>query len=248
MKPEEFLKTVKNYNTLTEQIKYNLLVLYWISIQKNSYFIPKSIQELAITLRVSSFSTFPSYVSKYSKKIGGIQRFIKLEKGYTIGQSYENELNVKYCKRKEAVNLGNDLNKLHSKIADPDLSEYMREAINCFENDFLRSSIVMTWCWVYHILRSWIFSKHVTKFNLKCATWKSPIAINAIEDFENIPEGTVLETCKSVGIISKELFKTLKMHLDTRNSFAHASNKPSSPSIAEEYIATAIKEILPKLK
>jgi hypothetical protein len=248
MKPEDFLKTVNGYQGLPDPVKYDLLVLYWISIANNTFFIPKAIQKLADTLRISSFPSFPAYVSKFSKKVNGLQKFIKLRSGYTIVQSYERELNLKYRKRKEAINLGVDLRKLHSKITDPYLSEYMLEAINCFENDLLRSSIVMTWCWVYHILRDWILLKHLPAFNAKCSTWKTPVTVSTIDDFENILEGTVLDTCKSIGIVTKGLFKTLKGHLDTRNSYAHPSNKPSSPSIAEAYIVTAIKEILPKLK
>lgn len=249
MKPDEFIKTIKDFSTLPEQTKYDLLVLYWISFLKNPFFVPQLILNLASDVRLSTFVSFPQYVSKYSKKRkDDKQKFIKLSKGYTIERQYEFELQLKYLKRKESINLSNELKKLHSSITDPDLSEYLLEAINCFEHDLLRASIVMTWCWVYYLLRDWIFKKHLTAFNAKSNTWKNPITVYIIEDFENINEANVIDTCKSIGLISKELHKTLKMHLDTRNSFAHPSNKPSSLSIAEAYIVTAIKEILPKLK
>ena len=69
-----------------------------------------------------------------------------------------------------------------------------------------------------------------------------------MEDFEDLNERTVVDSAHKGGIIGKELNKSLVQLLDERNSYAHASGKQITDSIAEAYIERAVHHAIAKLK
>lgn len=132
-----------------------------------------------------------------------------------------------------------------SAIGDPVVRSYLEEAVACYEHNLLRSTVVLTWCVVFSLFRSWLFRNHLAALNAAMAAWKQPVQIRTLDDFQELNEGVVIETARKSGLIKKEQHKSLKQALDQRNSYAHPTAKLITPAIAEAYLETVLKEILP---
>jgi hypothetical protein len=131
-----------------------------------------------------------------------------------------------------------------AKLADPNLREYLAEAINCFDSNYFRAAIVMAWCAGYGILRAYLFNRHLTALNTAMASWKTPRTIAKVEDFDELGERVVLDVAKGASAITKEQHKQLVALLDQRNSFAHPSGRKVSAPIAEAYLTQIIDEVI----
>ncbi|OOG55930.1 hypothetical protein B0E47_08745 [Rhodanobacter sp. B05] len=81
--------------------------------------------------------------------------------------------------------------------------------------------------------------------NSEISTWKSPKKIQSLDDFQELTEGTVIETARKAGMVTKEQFKLLKRLLDDRNSFAHPTTRTMTPAMAEAYVESVLKEVIP---
>lgn len=80
---------------------------------------------------------------------------------------------------------------------------------------------------------------------MQMSVWKQPFQIRTLDDFQELNEAQVIDTAKKAGLITKEQHKTLKQALDTRNSYAHPTPKLMTPAIAEAYLETVLKEVMP---
>ena len=74
------------------------------------------------------------------------------------------------------------------------------------------------------------------------------MTITKLDDFEEMKERTLIDTAKAAGILTKELTKSLIQLLDDRNSYAHASGKPITDSIAEAYIERAVHHAIAEMR
>jgi len=90
-----------------------------------------------------------------------------------------------------------------------------------------------------------MFKNHLTQLNAAMGAWKAPFKASKLEDFQDLVEATVIDTARKIGVVSREQHKTLKQLLEQRNSYAHPSAKPITPSSAEAYIETVLREVIP---
>ena len=109
----------------------------------------------------------------------------------------------------------------------------------------------MSWNLAYdHLCGYMLDAKRLTYFNTQLPKSFPKARISVItqkEDFSELKESEVLQTCRSANIISNDLLKVLKEKLDKRNTAAHPSNVVISPHTAEEYIIDLITNVLTKL-
>lgn len=246
MNAEDFIRGIKEFNTLGTSEKDDLLGYFLLQIKGQKSITSKEIWSLCEDLRLPSTKRLPQYLSENSK--GKKSKYVKLKQGYALNREFIQTLDEKYAKRKSAVHVSQELVKLYSGIGDPKLKDYLAEAISCFENDLLRTAIIMSWISLYYLIREWTLANHLAAFNVITSSWKKPVTISIAEDFNELKEAVVLDALHSAKIVTKEIWKTLKILLDQRNSYAHPSNKPTSPAITEAYIVTIIKEVFPALK
>src|ERR1700691_4165452 len=64
-----------------------------------------------------------------------------------------------------AVQVATDLRMLLTKIVDVDTRAFVEEAVEWFELEFFRSSVVMSWLAAVHVLKNEVHKNHLTAFN-----------------------------------------------------------------------------------
>lgn len=207
---------------------------------------PASLESLRVALRMSNQSRLAAYLSESTKRRAGkAARYVKVKGGYVLERAYASELKATHLGRPLARHLATSLRGTLSAIGDSAVQSYLEESIAAFEHGHRRAALILTWCVAYGILRDWLFRNHLAALNRVMGGWKKPTTIAKLDDFQDITEAVVIDTARTAAVISKEQHKTLKQLLDQRNSYAHPTTKPITPSIVEAYIDTVIHEVIP---
>jgi hypothetical protein len=243
---DTFVAAIGDFESLPISTQTDLLVLYLLSHSGATEVTALPIASLREALHLPVHKRLPQYLSEQTKKHGAKNgKYVKTKKGYVLERGYSRVLQSNYTGRPSAKNVSASLKGTLSAVGDPAVKLYLEEAIGCFEQDFLRSAVIMTWCVSYGLLRGWLFRNHLATINGAMGAWKTPFHITKLDDFQELTEATVIDTARKASILSKEQHKTLKQLLDQRNSYAHPTAKAITPSIAEAYIETVLREVLP---
>jgi hypothetical protein len=241
---DDFISQIGDFSELATPIQCDLLALYLLTEGGATTVSPSSIASLRNALHLPTYSRLSAYLSEQTG--GRTGRYVKQKGGYVLERSYAAGLKTQYLGRPVTRNLATGLRGTLSAVSDPAVKLYLEEAIGCFEGGLLRAAIVMSWCVAYGLFRGWLFRSHLAQFNATTATWKVPITIQVLDDFQELTESTVLETARKSGMVSKEEHKILKHLLDGRNSFAHPTTRAMTPAMAEAYIDSVVRDIIPK--
>jgi hypothetical protein len=132
----------------------------------------------------------------------------------------------------------------------PDLAEraFLEEAINCYKVKAYRAAIVMTWNLTYDHLIHWIFKDpaKVTALNLALSKrfQKNPPTVSVSQDFENIKEFDLVESCGTAALVSSNVVKILKEKLTKRNMAAHPSTVVVIESQANDVITDLVNNVV----
>ena len=242
---DTFISRVNGFASLSPSIQNEHLAYYLHSNGKETV-TANDINALRVRLKLARFNTanrlsVDSRVSR-NRKI----RFVKAKRGYFLERSVFSELEGQLGTRPTAIVIKNELKRHLATLSDPDLRDYLHEAVSCFEHGFSRAAIVLSWCSAYAILRQWLFSRHVASMNAVMARWKTPKTITRIEDFDEISERVVIDTARTAGAFTKEQHKQIVMLLDQRNSFAHPTGRRAQAPISEAYLTQVIDEVIAK--
>ena len=243
---DEFVAQVVDFDALPIPVQTDLLAYFLGSQDSRSPITATTLASLREALHLSVHPRLPQYLSEQTRRRAGKSgRYVKTNKGYVVERSYARVLRTAHLGRPSAKNVSASLRGTLSAIGDPSVRAYLEEAISCFENNLLRSAVVMTWCVSFGLFRSWLFRNHLAALNAVLGSWKTPAHVSKLDDFQEFTESKVIDTARKMAVISKEQHKTLKHLLDQRNSYAHPTPKVITPSIAEAYIETVIREVLP---
>jgi hypothetical protein len=246
MTADEFVKRIAGFDQLQVASQTDLLALYLLEHGGAQEVAASALSSLREALHLTVHSRLPQYLSEQTKRSGNsMGRYIKRKRGYALERGYAATLRSSHLGRPAAVNVSVSLRGTLTAIGDPPVRSYLEEAISCFEHNLLRSSVILTWCVAYGLFRSWLYRNHLSPLNAAMAAWKAPVKIAKLDDFQELTEATVIDTARKIGVISKEENKTLKQLLDQRNSYAHPTAKVITPSIAEAYVETILREIVP---
>jgi hypothetical protein len=245
----EFVRAIAEFAALPSRAQTDLIAYYLIVVLGRASVQAADLAAMRLDLQLAPHKSLATHLSNGTRRSKNKPaKYVRAQKGYLLERAYQTELAAQYLGRPTAQAVARDLRAELAKITDPDITAYLTEAVSCFEYGLFRAAIVLTWCVAYSRLRDWLHQMHLAAFNAQAATWKTPVTIQWVDDFQELNEGTVVETARKAGVLTKELHKTLKQLLDQRNSYAHPSHKPIRPSIAEAYIETTIHEVLRKLK
>ncbi len=135
------------------------------------------------------------------------------------------------------------------QFTDGDTRDFLREAIDCFEAGANRAAIIMTWVLTFDHFLNWLFANKLSEFNRAFAASNSQGRVKTIakiEDFEDINEDRIITTCRTAGIVTGGIQKTLKEGLDTRNTAAHPSNVKIARSKAVAVIEDLVQNVIKK--
>lgn len=243
---DAFVAAIDGFDHLPIPIQSDLLSLYLLSRGGASSVGSATISSLRTALRLPTHSRLPAYLSEQTRKRGKAKpHYVKAKEGYLLERGYAAHLEQTYLGRPATKHIALSLRGTLAAISNPAIKSYLEEAIGSFEHDHRRAALILTWCVAYGLVRDWIFRNHLATLNASMASWKTPIQITKLDDFQELTESTVIETARKAGVLTKEQHKTLKQLLDQRNSFAHPTTKPITPAIVEAYIDTVIREVLP---
>ena len=92
---------------------------------------------------------------------------IRTPKGWEITESGKLHLrNLGVSKiSPAAIQVATDLREILSKINDSEIRSFLEEAIGCYEAQFFRSAIVMSWTGAVAVLHKYVHSNYLTEFN-----------------------------------------------------------------------------------
>jgi hypothetical protein len=243
---EEFVSSIPDFDGLLTGKQTDLLAYYALVHAKAEYVTGATLAALRQKVHLAAHPYLPQYLSdQASRKSGRTPHYVKKAKGYGLERGYAKALEAEHLGRPAAKHVSASLRSALAGISDSTVKEYLEEAISCFEHDLHRSAVVMSWCVAYGLFRAWIFKNHLTQLNAAMAAWKTPVKVSKLDDFQDLLEATVIETTRKIGVISREQQKTFRQLLDQRNSYAHPSAKPITPSFAEAYVETVLREVLP---
>lgn len=241
---DNYISTIEGFDELPVPLQSDLLALYQLTHGGATVVMPATIASLRTALHIPAHSRLAQHLSEGTRKRTGQRpHYIKLKNGYVLECGYVMQLEQTHLGRPMVRNLASSLRGTLAAISDPAVRSYLEEGISTFEHGHLRSSLILTWCVAYGLLRNWLFRNHLALLNATMGAWKSPIRITRLEDFQELTEATVIDTSRSAKAITKEQAKTLRQLLDQRNSYAHPTAKPITPATVEAYIDTVIREI-----
>jgi len=243
---DEFIASIPGFDSLDAGVQTDLLTLYVVKHSGTSYATAAGLASLRQALHLAEHKRLAPYLSEQTRRSKGSEgRYVKTTKGYALERGYSKKLEASYLGRPTARNLASSLRGTLAAISDPVVKAYLEEAIACFEFGQLRSALIMSWCVAYGLFRAWLFRNHLAALNAEMAKWKTPFTVKTLDDFQELTEGSVIDTARKAGILTKEQTKTLKQLLDQRNSYAHPTLKAITPSVSEAFIDITLREIVP---
>ncbi|HKV95941.1 MAG TPA: hypothetical protein VJR90_00435 [Gammaproteobacteria bacterium] len=114
------------------------------------------------------------------------------------------------------------LENLVTKVADPDVRDYLDEALKCLQVGALRASTVFVWVAAIRTIQTSLLTKGTTV--LSAAIQKhDPKArpIKTLDDFAYVKDATSLLAAKDLGVLDKNEKDTLTEALNLRNRCGH---------------------------
>lgn len=114
------------------------------------------------------------------------------------------------------------LENLVTKITDPDVRDYLDEALKCLQVGALRACTVFVWAAAIRTIQTSLIAKGTTA--LSAAIQKhDPKArpVNTLDDFAHIKDATSLLAAKDLGVLDKNEKDTLTEALNLRNRCGH---------------------------
>ena len=139
------------------------------------------------------------------------------------------------------VHISEQLRKHGAAIADPDLREFINEAIRCQELQLFRSAVVMSWLGAVAVLHNEVVKNHLAAFNAE-ATRRNPNWKTAMiaDDLGAMKERGFLDILQSISVLGKNVKNALVQCLDRRNCCGH----PNSFKLAENTVAAHIEVLI----
>lgn len=134
--------------------------------------------------------------------------------------------------------------KLEGRLAglsDPQVSSFVREAIDCLNAGHLRAAVVLSWIGAVAVLQSYVVSNHLVEFNTDA---KSNALLKrdsrGTSDFSRVKESDFLDSAERIGVLSNAVKKELKVCLERRNNCGH----PNDYVVTETAVAAHIESLI----
>jgi len=215
-----------------------ILLILAVEIEK-----PKKITEIKEIAKVSGFRTIDKLnVSDYLIK----------SKGMAICTTYGWELTTsgkKYLVKERKIDTAakiitqtaTSLRTYISSITDPDTTNFLNEAVSCFENKSYRAAVVLSWVGAMSLLQNYVIDKYLAPFNTEASRrdsrWKPA---KTTDDLSRMKESEFLNIIAYLSIIGPNMKQELDKCLNLRNSCGH----PNSLVIAENTVAAHIEILI----
>ena len=123
-----------------------------------------------------------------------------------------------------AIQVATELRKRLATIKNKEIHSFVEEAIKCYEAEFYRSAIIMSWVGAVAVLHGHTHATSLRKFNAEAKRvfpkWKEA---KAVSDLGKMKEDDFLDRIEAIAIIDQNVKRELKRCLGLRNSCGHPS-------------------------
>ena len=144
------------------------------------------------------------------------------------------------------------LKGLLDELTDRDEKAFLQEAIDCYQIDARRASIVLVWILTLHHLFQYVLKHKLVAFNTELAKVTDKRvkvkSVASVDDFGDIPENILIGLLRSAGVISNDVRKILDVKLGIRNTSAHPSAVLISQVKTTDFIIDLIQNVILKYK
>jgi len=144
-----------------------------------------------------------------------------------------------------AVHVAADLRELVANVKDDDTRSFVEEAVQCYELEFYRSAVVMSWLAAVHVLKKEVHQAHLAAFNAEAKRidpkWK---AAKTTDDIGLMKEAKFLDRIAAISMIGKNVKDELQKCLKLRNGCGHPSSLKVGPSMVTNHIETLLLNVL----
>jgi hypothetical protein len=130
-----------------------------------------------------------------------------------------------------------DLEKLIPGLADPNESNYLKEAVECAEAGHKRAAIVLGWCALIDKVQKRIVRLGLDKFNAASTTiknqtsgkfknWNKEFAVASVSELQTVFDTDLLVVLEGMGLLDGNQAERLRTCFQYRNHSAHPSEAP----------------------
>lgn len=130
-----------------------------------------------------------------------------------------------------------DLEKLVPGLADPDESDYMREAVECAQNGHKRAAIVLGWCAAIDKMQRTLLLLGLNKFNAasvkvkqqtggKFKNWNKEFSVGSLAELQTVFDTDLVVVLEGMDMIDGNEAERLRTCFQYRNHSAHPGEAP----------------------
>lgn len=140
-----------------------------------------------------------------------------------------------------------DLRRHLTNIKDDNTRAFVEEAIGCYEHEFYRSGVIMSWVAAIYVLQQEVLLHHLTAFNVEAkrvdARWKTA---KTVDDLSLMKESEFLNRLAALSIIGKNTKTELKQCLDLRNGCGHPNSFKLGPNAVARHLEMLLLNVFEK--
>jgi hypothetical protein len=140
------------------------------------------------------------------------------------------------------------LAKHSSKIRNPQIREFVEEAIECLDHGHRRAAVVLSWVGAVAILQEYVVSNRLVDFNAEAARrntkWKT--ATTADDISSRMEEFEFLQTCSGISLFGKSVKNRLEQALKLRNGAGHPNQLALGELEDAAHVESLVKNVFEK--
>ncbi|KKN95096.1 hypothetical protein LCGC14_0181650 [marine sediment metagenome] len=144
-------------------------------------------------------------------------------------------------KAPRVVSVATSLRSELGKLRDPNVREFVEEAMACLEAGLFRASVVFSWVGAIALLHAHVVANSLAAFNKEALRrnpkWKQA---KTTDDLGMMKESGFLDVLQSISVIGKNVKQELQNCLKLRNGCGH----PSSLKLGENRVAGHIEVLI----
>lgn len=250
-KLELFANRVPDFAALPPARQLEYFAYFLTEILREDGVSGPRLRECFDALRVPPYSNIPAYLAKHSKKSKtNPPIFVRVKGNSYLNREFAAKLGSSLKGSHLVVGVKSDLRDLLPRIKNANQQGFLSEALACLEVKAYRASIIMVWLLAIDHLTEYILAKHLLAFNkVLAANTDKRVKVSVIankDDFSDIPEGKLIEFCRSAKVISNDVRKILDAKLGIRNTSAHPSGVQISEAKAVDVIDDLVNNVILK--
>jgi len=168
---------------------------------------------------------------------------IRIKEGWVLtsdGKKHVEKLIAPFIKP-TVIKVAAGLRKHLTKIKEPNTYSFVEQAINCFEAEFYRAAVVLSWIGAISVLYEHVKKNELAAFNEEAIRrfpkWKPA---KTKDDLARMKEKDFLGGLEGISVIGKSVKDELEGCLKLRNGCGH----PNSLKIAEHRVSSHLETLI----